>query len=64
MVAEKRISKQGAHDVGLEDDEGGADDDNDTALCKPGSWNSKTGEISSKVETEECLNLKLSSDVN
>ena len=34
VVAEKRISKQGAHDVGLEDDEGGADDDNDTALCK------------------------------
>ena len=31
MVAEKRISKQGAHDVGLEEDEGegGAVDDDD-----------------------------------
>ena len=50
VVAEKRISKQGAHDVGLEEDEGegGADDDDDdeddaddddddcTDLCKPG----------------------------
>ena len=41
MVAEKRISKQGAHDVGLEEDEGDDDDDDDddddcTDLCKPG----------------------------
>ena len=49
MVAEKRISKQGAHDADhLEEDdvdegEGDVPDDGG-ALCKPGAWNFQTGE--------------------
>ena len=39
MVAEKRISKQAAHDVRLEEDDVADDDDDDQDLCKPGSWN-------------------------
>ena len=40
MVAEKRISKQAAHDVRLKQDEDeGEDDDDDQDLCESGSWN-------------------------